>query len=99
MRPETVGRSASMTAIIVTLEWVRMRIAFSLFPSRMGGFGLPPLETLRRGVPIPVAMSTCLKGVTADRLRLDDSAVAARSTSARTAEIAACAIHGATGRA
>jgi glycosyltransferase involved in cell wall biosynthesis len=36
-----------------------------LFPSRMEGFGLPPLEAMRRGVPTAVANATCLPEVTA----------------------------------
>jgi len=53
-----------------------------LFPSRMEGFGLPPLEAMRLGVPTAVADTTCLPEVTAGApLLLDpdspDSVVAA----------------------
>ncbi len=36
-----------------------------LFPSRMEGFGLPPLEAMRLGIPTAVAAATCLPEVTA----------------------------------
>jgi glycosyltransferase involved in cell wall biosynthesis len=97
-----------------------------LFPSRMEGFGLPPLEAMRRGVPTAVAKATCLPEVTAgaallfdpgdpaavvaaivdllspataDRLRQDGPAVAARYRWDQTAEKIASAIRGAVGRA
>jgi len=92
-----------------------------LFPSRMEGFGLPPLEAMRRGVPTAVAKATCLPEVTAgaallfdpddpdavvaavvdllspataDRLRREGPAVAARYRWALTAGIVAHAIRG-----
>ncbi len=36
-----------------------------LFPSRMEGFGLPPLEAMRLGIPTAVANASCLPEVTA----------------------------------
>lgn len=36
-----------------------------VFPSRMEGFGLPPLEAMRLGIPTAVAAATCLPEVTA----------------------------------
>jgi glycosyltransferase involved in cell wall biosynthesis len=97
-----------------------------LFPSRMEGFGLPPLEAMRRGVPTAVADTTCLPEVTAgaallfdpddpdsvvaaigdllspataNRLRREGPAVAARYRWARTAEIVTRAIREAAGGA
>jgi glycosyltransferase involved in cell wall biosynthesis len=43
-----------------------------LFPSRMEGFGLPPLEAMRRGVPTAVAKASCLPEVTAGAALLFD---------------------------
>jgi glycosyltransferase involved in cell wall biosynthesis len=43
-----------------------------LFPSRMEGFGLPPLEAMRHGVPTAVAKATCLPEVTAGAALLFD---------------------------
>ena len=43
-----------------------------LFPSRMEGFGLPPLEAMRLGVPTAVADATCLPEVTAGAALLFD---------------------------
>ena len=43
-----------------------------LFPSRMEGFGLPPLEAMRLGIPTAVAAATCLPEVTAGAALLFD---------------------------
>ena len=43
-----------------------------LFPSRMEGFGLPPLEAMRLGVPTAVADATCLPEVTGGAALLFD---------------------------
>lgn len=43
-----------------------------LFPSRMEGFGLPPLEAMRLGIPTAVADATCLPEVTAGAALLFD---------------------------
>jgi glycosyltransferase involved in cell wall biosynthesis len=43
-----------------------------LFPSRMEGFGLPPLEAMRCGVPTAVAAAACLPEVTAGAALLFD---------------------------